>query len=406
MKFPSITQLDAQLEPILRAMEGRGILLDVDHLLQLATRLTAEITELESAIYQSVGHEFTIDSPRQLAAVLYDELHLADGDLFIRTNKSGKSTAASELDKLTNAHPIVPLVLAYREKTKLLSTYVEPLPKLVDKAGRLHTTYSIDTAAGRLSSKHPNLQNIPVRTNEGKEIRRAFIAPEGMALLSVDYSQIDLRVAAHLSGDPGLMAAFTDQADIHAATAASMNVDRRTAKAINFGVLYGQGAFGLSEALGISREEAQAFIDRYFTTFPKLREWIESVQQSAKDTGYAETLLGRRRYLKVELVSRNAALRAFAERVAINHPVQGTSAELMALAMIEINRMIPESAARLLLQVHDELLFEIPLQKATVPLDLVKRIQSIMTSVIKLRVPIVTEAKHGPNWRDMESIEV
>ncbi|MBI4032253.1 hypothetical protein HY374_00935 [Candidatus Berkelbacteria bacterium] len=400
--LPTIEQLDHDLTPVLRKMEQRGVLLDVKHLQQLAKKLKAEIDEVQAEIWRKAGHEFTIASPRQLAAVLYDELHLDDGEgFFIRKTKSGKSTAHSELAKIADAHPIIPLILAYREKTKLLSTYVEPLPKQLGEDGRLHTTYRIDTAAGRLSSNNPNLQNIPARTEEGMEIRRAFVAPKGKQLLVVDYSQIDLRVAAHLSGDPALCEVFRKGEDIHAATAEKMNVDRRVAKAINFGVLYGQAAFGLSEALRISYEEAQAFIDEYFATYPKLKDWVASVQQSARDKGYAETLLGRKRYL-AEITGKNATLRAFAERVAINHPTQGTTAEIVGLAMVAIDKEIPESDALMLLQVHDELVFEI--SKKT-PRATIQKIRDIMESIVELQVPIKTEAKLGPNWAEMKVID-
>ncbi len=391
------------------------MLLDTKQLEKLAEKLRGEIEGCRTAIYREAGHEFTIDSPRQLAAVIYDELHLADGEVFIRKNKSGKSTAHSELVKLQAGHPIIPLVLQYREKTKLLSTYVEPLPKLVDEHGRLHTTYRIDTAAGRLSSKNPNLQNIPTRTDEGREIRRAFVAAPGTQLLVVDYSQIELRIAAHLSGDPALIETFKSGGDIHAATATKMGVDRRVAKAINFGVLFGQGKFGLSEALGISQEEAGAFIDEYFHTYAQLHTWITTVQQLARDKGYAETLLGRRRYL-AEINGPSATLRSFAERVAINHPIQGTEAEIVGMAMIQLDKKIPESEAKLLLQVHDELVFEVPVRSGNSPpvggvkgeridLTTAKKIQSIMTSVIDLNVPIVAEAKVGLNWRDLTVLD-
>ncbi len=443
-KFPTIEQLDKALEPVLRKMEARGILVDVKYLQSLAGRFKEEIAELEKQIYRSAGHEFTIDSPRQLAAVLYDELHLDEGEgFFVRKTKTHRSTAASELAKFVDAHPIVSLILAYREKKKLLSTYIAPLPTLVGDDGRIHTTYSIDTAAGRLSSKQPNLQNIPVRTDEGKEIRRAFVAKKGYELLSIDYSQIELRIAAHFSQDPGLIKAFTEGNDIHAATAKTMGVDRRVAKAINFGLLFGQGAFGLSENLHISQADAQAFIDQYFTSFPKLHEWMESVQALAHEKGYAETLLGRKRYLG-ELKGHNAALRAFAERVAINHPIQGTEAEIVSMAMIKVDKQIPESEAAMLLQVHDELVFELPLtssvsfptgsrryvgnqdresssphkshgssirsdRRGDLPVkddrqETIKKIQNIMESVIQLAVPIITEAKAGPNWAEMKSV--
>ncbi|MBI2589841.1 hypothetical protein HYW32_02365 [Candidatus Berkelbacteria bacterium] len=399
----SIKELEARLEPILRSMETRGILLDTRYLDKLARSYAVELDVLRAKIYREAGHEFTLDSPRQLAGILYAELHLDSGDeIHIRKTKTGRSTAAAQLNKLFNLHPIVPLVLEYREKKKLLSTYIEPLPKLVDAEGRLHTHYSIDTAAGRLSSRNPNLQNIPVRSEDGRKIRAAFSAPRGKKLFSIDYSQIELRIAAHLSGDENLKQAFLKGEDIHTATAAKMSVDRRVAKAINFGVLFGQGAYGLSEALHISHEEAQAFIDQYFATYPKLGEWVEIAQAEARERGYAETLLGRRRYL-AEINSSNSTLRSFAERVAINHPIQGAEAEIMALAMIEINQKIEEKDAALLLQVHDELVFEAP-QSINVQSSVISRIQKIMEGVIDLAVPIVTEAKCGKNWAEMENI--
>lgn len=421
-QLPTIKQLDARLEPVLRRMEARGILLDVSYLQSFVGTMTDQIGELERQIYRQAGHEFDINSPRQIAGVLYDELHLNGGeDVFIRTTKTKqRSTAASQLGKLIAAHPIVPLILQYREKSKLLSTYVEPLPKLVGSDGRLHTTYRIDTAAGRLSSKNPNLQNIPVRTEEGRQIRRAFVAAPGYQLLSVDYSQIELRIAAHFSGDAAMIDAFRLGHDIHTATATKMGVDRRVAKAINFGLLFGQGVFGLSEALGISHDEAKAFIDQYFATYPTLHDWMRSLQGRAKEKGYAETLLlGRRRYLG-ELKGPNTALRAFAERVALNHPVQGTEAEIVSLAMIAIDKEVPESDAKLLLQVHDELVFEVPsagissevakskrdsseVEEARLKVT-VEKIRSIMTSVVDLAVPIVAEARVGPNWAELEPV--
>ncbi len=400
-KLPTIEQLDTQLAPVLRAMEARGITLDVPYLKRLATEFEAAIAVTKAEIYRAVGHEFTISSPSQLSAVLYDELKLGDGEVRIKKTKSHRSTAASELAKLMHAHPVVPLILQFREQTKLLSTYIEPLPELVAEDGRVHTTYSIDTAAGRLSSKNPNLQNIPVRSDEGKKIRRAFVARPGYQLLSVDYSQIELRIAAHFSGDPGLVAAFAEGRDIHTATAEQMHVDRRVAKAINFGLLFGQGTYGLSEALAIPFEDAQAFIDQYFLTFPKLGEWMQSVQALAHERGYAETLLGRKRFL-AELKGFNSNLRAFAERVAINHPIQGTEAEIVALAMIRIHDEIPEAEAAMLLQVHDELLFEIPDGTAA---TVAPKLQRLMESVIELAVPIRSEAEAGANWAELAAIE-
>jgi DNA polymerase I len=403
-KLPSVENLDKQLEPVLRKMEARGIQVDVPYLHTLQERFRGEIIELEGKIYRAAGHEFTIDSPRQLGAVLYDELHLDGGeDVFIRQTKTKqRSTAAKELGKLVGTHPIVELVLEYREKKKLLSTYVEPLPAQVGEDGRIHTSYSIDTAAGRLSSKNPNLQNIPVRTEEGRHIRQAFVAKKGYELLAIDYSQIELRIAAHFSEDAAMIEAFKSGKDIHTATAERMNVERRVAKAINFGLLFGQGVFGLSEALHIPQADARLFIDQYFTTYPQLAEWMKQIQALAKEKGYAETLGGRKRYL-AEINGHNAALRNFAERVALNHPIQGTEAEIVSLAMVKVDQEVPEEAAAMLLQVHDELVFEIPKGTAA---HVAAQIQPLMEQVIELKVPIVTDAKVGPNWAAMGPLEL
>ena len=445
-QYPKVEELDKQLEPVLRKMEARGILLDVPYLQKLAGTMSEEVKTLEQDIYRSVGHEFTIDSPKQLGVILYEELHLDGGDdVFIRKTKTKQaSTAARELHKLVGTHPVVELILKYRERKKLLSTYVEPLPTLVGDDGRLHTTYSIDTAAGRLSSKNPNLQNIPVRTEEGRHIRQAFVAKPGYELLAIDYSQIELRIAAHLSEDEAMIEAFKSGKDIHTATAERMNVERRVAKAINFGLLFGQGVFGLSEALAIPQADARLFIDQYFATYPKLHEWMSSVQALAKEKGYAETLHGRRRYL-AEINGHNGALRAFAERVALNHPIQGTEAEIVSMAMAKVDVEIPESEAAMLLQVHDELVFEIPLvSSVSFPTEsqrlienqdresssthqkhgssirsgrhnalpvkddrrkTIQKIQSIMENVIELKVPILTDAKAGPTWAEMEPVQ-
>ena len=297
MKLPNIEKLDKQLLTVLRKIEKNGIKLNVTYLNKLARNYIKNLKELKNQIYHEAEHEFLIDSPKQLASVIYDELHLDGGPVRIRRTKTGRSTAASELNKLKEANPIIPLILSYREKKKLYSTYIKPLPELIDTNSRLHTTYGIETASGRLSSKNPNLQNIPVRTEEGRAIRQAFIVDRENVLVAIDYSQIELRIAAHLSGDPGLLRAFKAGEDIHAATAKTMGVERRAAKAINFGILYGQGAFGLAESLGISTEEAQEFIDTYFVSFPKLADWIEKAKLSAYKKGYAETMLGRKRFL-------------------------------------------------------------------------------------------------------------
>ncbi|MCA9388436.1 hypothetical protein KC644_01585 [Candidatus Berkelbacteria bacterium] len=397
--YPDIATLDTNLNKVLRKMEKTGVKLDTGYLAKLAVRHAKTLEKLTVQIYDLAGHEFLIDSPKQLSGVLYGELHLDEGEVRIPRTKSGKSTAATVLSKLLGTHPIIAPLMEYRETKKLLSTYIEPLPKLVDDNSRLHTTYSIDTAAGRLSSKNPNLQNIPARSEEGREIRKAFVAQEGNEFLSIDYSQIELRIAAHFSQDPNLIKAFMSGDDIHTATSKIMKVDRRVAKAINFGLLFGQAAFGLSETLAISFEEAQEFIDNYFHQFSRLADWMAETKQKAHEKGYAQTLLGRKRYLSAELTSNSYQIRAFAERVALNHPIQGTEAEIMALAMIEIDQQLP-SDTKMLLQVHDELLLEVPKGQAK---KLAPKVQKIMSNVAEITVPIETEAKIGPNWAEMKN---
>ncbi len=396
-------EIDKQVLPVLRKIEQNGVLLDIDFLKNLSTEFSERLAKITKKIYSQAEKEFNIDSPKQLSQVLYEDLGLGiilrsdTQSGFAKKTKSHLSTAAGELKKLEKVHPIIPLILQYRETKKLLSTYVNPLPKLVQEDGRLRTTYAIDTSSGRLSSKNPNLQNIPIKTVDGKRIRTAFIAPQDKSLIAVDYSQMQLRIAAHFSGDETLVKAFQNSQDIHSATAQKMNVERYVAKTINFGVLFGQGAFALSQDLGISQQEAQNFIDQYFKSFPKLADWITSVKKEAEQTGQVKTMFGRERDLSADL-SMGGYKAGFALRVAINHPIQGTEADIMKLAMIELNKNLGKSA-KMVLQVHDELVFEVDEDKAQ---TIAGQITQIMENAVNLKVPLKTEYAIGKNWAELK----
>jgi DNA polymerase-1 len=371
-------EVERPLSAVLAHMEATGVRLDVAYLRALSLEVAEEIARLEAEVFRLAGHPFNLNSRDQLERVLFDELGLpAIG----KTEKTGKrSTSAAVLEALREAHPIVEKILQYRELTKLKSTYIDPLPDLIHpRTGRLHTRFNqTATATGRLSSSDPNLQNIPVRTPLGQRIRRAFVAEEGWLLVALDYSQIELRVLAHLSGDENLIRVFQEGRDIHTETASWMfgvpreAVDplmRRAAKTINFGVLYGMSAHRLSQELAIPYEEAQAFIERYFQSLPKVRAWIEKTLEEGRRRGYVETLFGRRRYVP-DLQARVKSVREAAERMAFNMPVQGTAADLMKLAMVKLFPRLEEAGGRMLLQVHDELVLEAPKERAeAVPLE-------------------------------------
>lgn len=399
------SQIDKQVESVLRNIEANGILLDIDHLLNLKSEFSKRIEDLALDIFKQAGIEFNIDSPKQLAKLLYEDLGLAvvdsseygKGRIPTKKTKTHLSTAYEELKKIEARHPVISLILSYREAKKLLSTYIEPLPKLVDGNNRLHTTYAIDTSSGRLSSKNPNLQNIPIKTKDGKRIREAFIAPSNKSLIALDYSQMQLRIVAHFSGDETLINAFKNNKDIHEATAQKMSVERRVAKTINFGVLFGQGPFALANDLGISTQEAQNFISQYFLSFPRLADWIADTKRQAHETGQVATMFGRTRDLSEELVQ--GGYRAgFAERVAINHPIQGTEADIMKLAMIKIYENLSGNT-KIVLQVHDELVFEVDEKDGERE---AKKIAEIMENIVDLRVPLKTEYKIGKNWAELK----
>jgi DNA polymerase-1 len=358
--------------------------------------------DLEERIYTHAGEEFNLNSPPQLRVVLYEKLGLSPGK---KTSKGQLSTDASVLEKLRDAHPIVDDLLSYREISKLKSTYLDALPPLVrPETGRIHTTYNqVGAATGRLSSINPNLQNIPVRGETGRQIRKAFVAEEGSVLLVADYSQIELRVLAHLSADEGLREAFATDTDIHAATAAKAfrlpldQVDaelRRRAKMVNYGLAYGMNAFGLASRLGIPPDEAQEFIDAYFEGFPKIREFLDKQVAHAAAEGFTATILGRRRYLP-ELQSPNPRIRDMGRRMALNAPIQGSAADIMKLAMIRVDAAIETLPATMVLTVHDELVFEVPEAQMG---EVSESIRKEMESAYELDVPLKVDVGSGPNW--------
>lgn len=398
------------LADVLREIEDNGVLINPKVLKNLKTDVDKRILKLESNIYSAVGHEFNLNSPKQLGEVLFDELNLPTP----KRGKAGRSTAVDVLLTLKDAHPAIPLLLSYRELFKLKSTYIDALPALIGKDKRLHTHYHDDVArSGRLSSTDPNLQNIPTRGELGQEIRRAFIAPKGEVLLKADYNQIELRVMAHISGDPNLVEVFKKGQDIHARTAAWIfhkdpkevtPDERRVAKTVNFGVLYGMSPYGLSQALGIDTKLAAQFIDRYYKRFAKVREWQEKTKEQAYREGYLTTLGGFKRYF-LELQSSAYLQRQAGERMAINLPIQGSAADIIKKAMIQISRELKKRGlkTKMILQVHDELVFEVPKRELT---EVSKSVREIMETCFPLSVPILVDLKVGPNWADMKSLHV
>ncbi|WP_034385160.1 DNA polymerase I [Deinococcus sp. YIM 77859] len=397
--------VEKPLSAVLKRMEVRGVRLDSAYLRGLSEATAGRIAMLEAEIHRLAGREFAIRSRDQLETVLFDELGLASGK---KTKLTGKrSTAVSALEPLRDEHPIIPALLEYRELEKLRGTYLEPLPNLVNpRTGRLHTTFSQTTAAtGRLSSLNPNLQNIPIRSDLGREIRKGFIAEEGFCLISADYSQIELRLLAHMTGDELMQQAFREGADIHRRTAAQVlgqeeaqitPQQRRAAKTVNFGVLYGMSAHRLSNELGIPYTEAAGFIETYFNTYPGIRRYIEQTLAFGRERGYVETLYGRRRYVP-ELKAQNRTVREAGERLAYNMPVQGTAADIIKIAMVRLDHELAARGAHLLLQVHDELLIEAPEEEADRVAALTRE---VMEGAAQLSVPLAVEVGIGPNWYD------
>ncbi|MCI0597672.1 DNA polymerase, partial [Candidatus Parcubacteria bacterium] len=412
-------EIEKPLVPVIMKMERHGVLVDPHVLKALQTTYRSDLEKIEKRIYKTAGKEFNVSSPKQLGEVLFDDLGLlAKGQK--KTATGQRSTRESELEKIRELHPIVDDVLEYREIQKLLSTYIEAIPEGLDKEGRLHASFiQTGAATGRMASASPNLQNIPIRTERGKAIRHAFVAPEGFTLVALDYSQIELRIAAFLSEDEKLCDIFRAGRDVHQEVAALVfnvapeAVDyemRRRAKVINFGMLYGMGVNALRTALGATTAEAHQFYDDYFRTFSTLTAYLESTKGFARKHGYTETLFGRRRHFP-EMKSPLPYVRAQAERMAINAPMQGTQSDIIKLAMVRVDEMLTKENAHndthLLLQVHDELVYEIRSSSVT---ERAQRIQYLMESVVSLKetnnVPIVAEAKAGPNWGEMAPLLV
>jgi DNA polymerase-1 len=371
----------------------------------MSRRLTTRLDNLQQEAYKLAGHPFNISSPKQVGEVLFGELAI---DAKARKTKNGSwSTTEDVLEKYRHKHPLVDIILEVRGVNKLLSTYVDALPKLINKeTGKIHTTYNQTvTATGRISSANPNLQNIPVRTDDGREIRRAFIPDEGNLMLSADYSQIELRLMADISGDPEMIAAFRDGEDIHRATAAKIygvnledvtDEQRRNAKTANFGIIYGISAFGLAERLAIPRAEAKELIEGYFRTYPRIREYIDETIERARENGYVTTVKGRKRYLP-DINSRNATVRGYAERNAVNAPLQGSAADIIKIAMINIQREMTrlQMRSRMIMQVHDELIFNVIPDEADTLQALVCR---LMQEAYSGRVSLTVASALAPNW--------
>ncbi len=409
--------VEMPLVTVLAEMELEGVALDREFLSGLSDELQARLVELEDQVFGVVGHGFNLNSTQQLSRVLFDELGLPPPGGRRRTSAGLLSTAGDVLEEMRSAHPVVGLIVDHREIAKLKSTYTDALRDQIDPStGRVHTSFNqTGSVTGRLASSNPNLQNIPIRTELGRRIRRAFIATPGRALLSVDYSQIELRIVAHMAEDPAMIQAFRDDQDIHATTAAAVfglkpsEIDaeaRRRAKAINFGLIYGMSAFGLSRSTGMTLAEAEEFVKAYFARFPGVRGFLDRVRTQASRDGYVETLLGRRRYFPQLMPGGPPAsevARSRARREAINAPIQGSAADVIKLAMIRLPTVLIEAGleARLLLQVHDELLLECPEAEMA---ETARRVQQTMQSALALSVPLKTDAKAGPNWAEMVAV--
>ncbi|HJU28720.1 MAG TPA: DNA polymerase, partial [Candidatus Binataceae bacterium] len=403
------TEIELPTARVLAEMERAGIAVDAEALKAISVEFGAELARLEHECFELAGHEFNLNSPIQLRDLLFKELKLSAKGL--KRTKSGYSTDADTLEKLAAVHPLPRKLLDYRAVAKLKSTYSDALPQLIDPAtGRIHTSFhQALTATGRLSSTDPNLQNIPARSEAGRRIRRAFIAAPGHLLLSADYSQIELRILAHLSRDPTLVDAFSRGEDIHARTAREILGDgagdaeaRRLAKVINFGIIYGMGPQRLAGELAIPLSEASAYIKRYFERLPGVRAFLDQTLAQARERGFVATMYGRRRYLP-ELRGPEGGARAQAERIAINTPIQGSAADLIKLAMVRLQAALAEReiAATMVLQVHDELLLETPTESLSAAGDAVRR---EMEGVASLRVPLKVELKAGPNWAEMPKL--
>ncbi|MGE3666073.1 MAG: DNA polymerase I, partial [Steroidobacteraceae bacterium] len=398
------TAIEQPLVPVLFAMEDAGVLLDAAMLKSQSRELAARLAEIEAAAHSAAGQPFNLDSPKQLQFLLFEKLAIPP----LRKTPTGQpSTAEDVLEELAGEHTLPRLILEYRGLAKLRSTYTEKLPEQVNpRTGRVHTSYHQAVAqTGRLSSTDPNLQNIPIRTPEGRRIRQAFIAPPGHVLIAADYSQIELRIMAHLSGDEGLLAAFAAGEDVHRATAAEVfgvapadvsSDQRRSAKAINFGLIYGMSAFGLARQLGIDRGAAQQYVSRYFERYPGVKRYMDDTRERARRDGYVETVMGRRLYLP-DIRARNKQLQQYAERSAINAPMQGTAADIIKRAMIDVHAwcQAERPPARLIMQVHDELVLEVRADAVTQVSD---RLRRCMVDAAQLKVSLKVDIGTGANW--------
>lgn len=399
---PLLYEIENPLARVLARMEIVGVQVDPSVLQTLSVEYGELLQQLEADIYEAAGVSFNINSPKQLGEILFEKMGLPAG----KKTKTGYSTSADVLEKLKSADPIVPLILQYRQIAKLNSTYVEGLLAVIDEDQRIRTTFQQSIAAtGRISSKDPNLQNIPIRSEEGRRLRAVFVSKEGDSLIDADYSQIELRVLAHLSGDQTMIDAFNHNVDIHTKTASEVNhvsleevtpLQRARAKAVNFGIVYGISDYGLSQDLDISRKEAKEYIEGYKDTYPDIRKYMDQIVQDAKDKGYVETYFNRRRYIP-ELSSKNFAVRGFGERVALNTPIQGTAADIIKIAMVRVDEALQSKGydARLVLQIHDELIVEAPDSEVEA---VSKLLIEIMEGVVNLDVSLDADMSVGKSW--------
>jgi DNA polymerase-1 len=389
---------------VLTRIEANGVLIDSAMLDQQSLELANRMVGIEQQAHDLAGSAFNLSSPKQIQEILFERQNLP---ILKKTPKGQPSTDESVLQELALDYPLPKLIIDHRSMSKLKSTYTDKLPQQVNnKTGRVHTSYHQAVAAtGRLSSSDPNLQNIPIRSEEGRKIRQAFIAAPGYKIVAADYSQIELRIMAHLSSDAGLLAAFSQGVDVHSATAAEVfdvpldsvtNDLRRSAKAINFGLIYGMSAFGLAKQLGLPRDKAQAYINLYFERYPGVKQYMDDIREQAKQNGYVETLFGRRLYLP-DINARNAAQRQYAERTAINAPMQGTAADIIKLAMLACDQWLNDSGvdAKMIMQVHDELVFEVAESQLE---SCMTKIREIMSNAAELHVPLLVEVGVGENW--------
>ncbi|MDQ3005828.1 MAG: DNA polymerase I, partial [Chloroflexota bacterium] len=409
-----LEEIDLPLTPVLADMEMTGIPLDLPFFEETSKRLEKRMAEIEKQVFDSVGKPFNLNSTQQLSDILFNRLKLTPPDKGNKTASGHFSTSVGVLDLLRGKHPVVDMVLEHRELSKLKSTYVDSLQAALNSnTGRVHTSYSqIGAVTGRLSSSNPNLQNIPIRTEEGRRLRNGFVAGKGNVLLSIDYSQIELRIVAHMAQDEGMLAAFRADEDIHATTAAAIygvgseavtkNM-RRHAKAINFGLIYGMSVFGLTRYTELTLAEAETFVKAYFQKFPGIKKYLDGIRKLAAQQGYVETLLGRRRYFPALQNKANVQLKNREEREAINAPIQGTAADIMKIAMLKIPPALKAAGlkGRMLLQVHDELVLECPKKEVK---ETARVVQETMTNAYLLDIPLSTDARYGDNWGETKSI--